>query len=327
MDELDVRIFRALISNKVLFSPLKYSLREVARMLQVDHLTVRNRFRRFQEEGFLSGWQVLPNPGLFGYSMTNILVEMPSKAPKEDVIRKLKLIHGVVQLVDLIGNSIVILLFYDSEQSLSRTVELISRIANAENVTQVRMSFSPGMTNHFSETDWAIIGNLENNALKTYVQVAREVGLTPRTVKNRLQRLEHERALIVVPAFDIARIDGMIGLFLFYTYTSHKMKSIVDQAVLSHFDGCYLWVKLSDLERAFLVLVAPTMASVKSYLEWTKQHPGVASAGVGIAFESFNLWSKTRELFQRRTFLDQSSRRSLTILGSTRKINPGPYAN
>ncbi|MDA4129508.1 MAG: hypothetical protein OK457_01945 [Thaumarchaeota archaeon] len=100
---------------------------------------------------------------------------------------------------------------------------------------------------------------------------------------------------------------------MFYTYTSHKMKSVVDQAVLSHFDGCYLWAKLSDLERAYLVLVAPTMASVKSYLAWTKQQPGVASVGVRIAVESFNLWSKTRDLFQRRAFLDQSSRQIPTV--------------
>src|SRR6266849_796155 len=100
----------------------------MARTLQVDHLTVRNRFKRFQDKGFLSSWQVLPNPSLFGYGMTNILVDMPSKAPKEDVIRKLKLIHGIVHLLDFIGNSIFIILFYDSEQSLSRTVELISRI-------------------------------------------------------------------------------------------------------------------------------------------------------------------------------------------------------
>jgi DNA-binding Lrp family transcriptional regulator len=313
LDELDVRIFRALISNKVLFSPLKYSLREVARTLQVDHLTVRNRFKRFQDEGFLSGWQVLPNPSLFGYGMTNILVDMPSNAPKEDAIRKLKLIHGIVHLLDFIGNSIFIILFYDSEQSLSRTIELISRITNAENITQVRVGFSLGNASNFSDTDWAIIHNLEDNALKTYVQVAKEVGLTSRTVKNRLQRLEHESALIVVPTFDIAHINGMIGLFLFYSYTSHKMKSVLDQAVLSHFDGCYLWAKLSDLERAHLVLVVPTMASVKSCLEWTKQQPGVASVGVRIAVESFNLWSKAWELFQRRAFLDQSSRQIPTV--------------
>ena len=99
----------------------------------------------------------------------------------------------------------------------------------------------------------------------------------------------------------------MIGMFLFYSYTSHEMKSTVDREVLSHFDGSYIWAALSDPDRAYLILVASKMASVKSYLEWIKQQPGVASAGVQIAVERFNLWSKTRELFQRRAFLDQKS--------------------
>ena len=310
MDDLDIKICRALITNSDLFpysNPLKYSLREVARKLQVDHLTVSNRFNRLQEKGFISGWKVVPNPSLFGYRMINILVDTPFKSSKQDMIRKLKLIHGVVNIVDHLGESLGITLLYDSDESRSSTIELISRITHAENVIQFHLNFPPGKTNRFTDTDWAIIRNLENDGLKSYVQVAKEIGLSPKTVKNRLVKLQLDHALMIVPAFDIANMEGMIGMFLFYSYTSHEMKSTVDQEVLSHFDGSYIWAALSDPERAYLILVAPKMASVKSYLEWIKQQPGVASAGVQIAVESFNLRSKTRELFQRRAFLDQKS--------------------
>ncbi len=310
MDELDVRICRALITNRDLSPysiPLKYSLREVARKLQVDHLTVTNRFKRFQDKGFLSGWKVLPNPSLFGYRMMYLLIDTPPKSPKEDMIRKLKLIHGVVLLVDYVGDSLGINLFYDSDQSLSRTIELISRITNAENVTQFRFTSPPSKTHQLTDTDWAIIRNLENDGLKSYVQVAKEIGFTPRTVKNRLQRLELERALMISPAFDIASIDGMIGSFLYYSYTDQGMKSIVDQAVLSHFEGNYLWAALSDPERSYLILVAPAMSCIKPYLEWMKQQPGVASAEILIVLEGINLWSKASELFGQRTFMNQKS--------------------
>jgi len=307
MDELDVRICRALVTNRDLFpysTPLKYSLREVARKLQVDHLTVIKRFKRFQDKGFLSGWKVLPNPSLFGYKMTYLLIDTPPKSPKEDMIRKLKLIHGVVLLVDYVGDSLGINLFYDSDQSLSRTIELISRITNAENVVQFRVTFPPSKTRQLTDTDRAIIRNLENDGLKSYVQVAKEIGFTPRTVKNRLQRLELERALMISPSFDIASIDGMIGAFLYYSYADQEMKSTVDQVVLSHFEGSYLWTLVSDPERAYLILVAPAMSSIKPYLEWTKQQPGVASAEILIVLEGINLWSKASELFRQRRVLD-----------------------
>lgn len=311
MDEFDVRIFRALLTN-TLSAPfstnLKPSLREVARKLQIDDVTVRNRFKRFQEKGFLSGWKVFPNPNLFGYRMMNILVDIPSKSPKEDMIRKLKLVHGIFVILDYHGDSLGIVLFYESDQSLSRTVKLISRITNAENITQFRAFFRSEQTNRLTDTDWAIMRNIETDALKSHVQIAKELGFTARTVKNRLQRLESQHALVIPPVLDIASIDRMIGLVLYYSYTRQEMKNEVDQAILSHFDGSYLWARLTDPERAYLILVAPTMASVKAYLEWTKQQQGVASARAEIVTESINLWEKVSELFQQQTALFQSTR-------------------
>ena len=68
-------------------------------------------------------------------------------------------------------------------------------------------------------------------------------------------------------------MEGMIGLILYYSYTNHEMKSAVDQSMLSHLDGSYIWAALSDSERAHLIMVAPKMAAIKSYVEWTKQVP------------------------------------------------------
>ena len=75
-----------------------------------------------------------------------------------------------------------------------------------------------------------------------------------------------------------------------------EMKNVVDQAILSHFDGSYLRARLTDPERAYLILVAPTMASVKAYLEWTKQQPGGSSRSysvlpeVALIFYSAERW-------------------------------------
>jgi DNA-binding Lrp family transcriptional regulator len=309
LDELDVRIFRALLTNTIsapFSTNLKPSLREVARKLQVDDVTVRNRFKRLQEKGFLSGWKVFPNPNLFGYRMMNILVDAPPNSPKEDMISKMKLIHGIFVILDYHGDSLGLVLFYESDQSLAKTIKLISRITNAENITQFRAHFRSEHTNRLTDTDWAIMRNMETDALKSHVQIAKELGFTARTVKNRLQRLESQHVLVIPPVLDIASIDRMIGLILYYSYTRQEMKDIVDQAILSHFDGSYLWARLTDPERAYLILVAPTMASVKAYLEWTKKHPGVASARAEIVVESINLWEKVSELFQQKTLLLQS---------------------
>lgn len=315
MDELDVRIFRALTTQHAtssFFTPLKTSLREIARKLQMDDVTARNRYKRLREDGVLSGWKVFPNPNLFGYRMVIILVDTPPKVPKDDMIRKLKLVHGVLAILDAHGDSLGVSLIYDSDQSLSRSKELVSRITNAENMTQVRIGLPAAQTNRLTDTDWAIIRSLEEDASKSYVQVAKELGLTARTVKNRLLKLEQSRALIMGPTLSVAAISGMIGFVLYYSYTRSELKDEVDQAILSRFDGSYLWATLTDSERAYLILVAPTMASVKSYLKWTKQQPGVASARAEIIIEDIHLWNNAIEIFQQQqNFLQKSTLRSI----------------
>jgi DNA-binding Lrp family transcriptional regulator len=311
LDELDVRIFRAILTGNLsapFSTHLKASLQEVARRLRADDTTVRNRFNRFQEQGFVSGWFLLPNPNLFGYDMTKVIVDT-SPGPKEDMLNELKLVRGVVVILDFQGDSLGLVVLHDSEEALSRTIELISRITHAENITRIHARFPAPDLSRLTDTDWAIVRNLEKDALKPYLQVAKELGVTPRTVKNRLQRLERQNALVIQPTLDLASIDRMVCLVLFYSYTSHEVKSEVDQAMLSHFDSSYLWGTLTDPERAYLVLVAANQASVKQHLKWTKQLRGVAGARAQIVVENINLWEKTTDLFGRPSLLLQSSTR------------------
>jgi DNA-binding Lrp family transcriptional regulator len=301
LDDLDVRIFRTLVADdsvSIISSHFRPSFREVARRLHIDEVTVRNRYRRFREKGFLSTLAVIPNPSLFGYGMTKLFIDIPSRSPKQDMIRKMKLVHGVVAIIDHYGDSFSVIVLFEGGESLSRTVELISRITNAENVSQLRLVFPTVHVDHLTETDWAIVRSMGKDALKSHVQIAKELGITARTVKNRLRRLEAGHALMIQAAVDLASIDGMIGLLLSYSYASNGVKARVDEAMLAHFDGNCLFAGLGDGERAYLALVAPTMASVKPFLEWAKQQPGVATARIEIIVESIRLSERAIELFQ-----------------------------
>ena len=86
------------------------------------------------------------------------------------------------------------------------------------------------------------------------------------------------------------------------------MKEVVDRTLLSNFDGSYLWARLTDPDGAYLILLAPTMASVKQYQEWARKQPGVAIARAEIIVESINLWENTSELFQQQTMLKPTQR-------------------
>src|SRR4029077_1523202 len=136
----------------------------------------------------------------------------------------------------------------DSEQSLVRIIQTLSRITNAEGGTRFRAIEPPPLGNHLTDSDWAIIENMGGDAWKSHVQVAKDLKFTARTVKNRLERLQAHNAVVIPPAIDMASLDRTIGVVLFYSYSHKEEKSEVDRAMLTRFESSYLWARMTDPE-------------------------------------------------------------------------------
>jgi DNA-binding Lrp family transcriptional regulator len=300
MDELDVKILRALISESRA-SPssaeVRLSLRAIAARIRADDMTVNYRYKRLQKSGALSDWHLILNPSFFSRSVLDVVVDVQPESEKADMIRKLKLIDGVFMILNFFGRALKILTMYSSNESRSRTIELISRITNAERITQSRMPLPLSRTKLLTDTDVKIIGALSKDARKSSALVAKELGLSTRTVRNRIDRLRQENTIFTFPSLNIYGIAGLIPVYLSYTYCNGT-KSSVDRAMLTHFESSYLWGGFYDPDRGFIMLDAPTMGNVPRILEWAKSQPGIASARIDIPTEQFSYPEKFTELLQ-----------------------------
>lgn len=300
MDELDVKILRALISESRA-SPssaeVRLSLRAIAARIGADDMTVNYRYKRLQKSGALSDWHLIINPSFFGRSVLDVVVDVQPESEKADMIRKLKLVDGVIMILNFFGRALKILTMYSSNESRSRTVELISRITNAESITQSRMPLPLSRTKLLTETDEKIIGALSKDARKSSALVAKELGVSTRTVRNRTDRLRQENTIFTLPSLNIYGIAGLIPVYLSYTYCNGA-KSSVDRAMLTHFESSYLWGGFYGPDRGFIMLDAPTMGDVPRILEWAKSQPGIASARIDIPTEQFSYPEKFTELLQ-----------------------------
>jgi DNA-binding Lrp family transcriptional regulator len=285
LDELDVKILRSLISESVIAPSniqVTSSLREIARKLNSDDMTIWKRFKKLQDAGCLSVWKLVVNPTMFGYTALDVRVEVQPESAKADMIRKLGLVHGVIRIVEFYGPGLQILLLYNSEESRSRTIELISRITNTEKMKQFRPALPMSLTKRLTETDMAIIRALTMDARKPYVTVAKELGFSSRTVKSRIDKLRSERTLFAVPELKMGDIPGLIPVVIYYSYTGGEVKDSVDRAMVSHFDASYLWGMFSVPDQAYIVLSLSSMAEVQRSLNWTMEQPGVAMAQLDI---------------------------------------------
>jgi DNA-binding Lrp family transcriptional regulator len=299
MDELDVKILRSLISERAV-SPsnpsVKLSLRAIAARLGADDMTVRYRYKRLQESGCMSVWSLLVNPAFFRYKVTDLMVDVQPESGKADMIRKLKLVHEITGMVNFYGTGLRIFMIYNGDESRSRTIELISRITNAERISPCWIPMPRSETRNLTETDVAIIRALSDDARKSSVLVAKELGLSAKTVRKRVDRLRKENTILPLPILNIASIAGIIPIYLSYVYSNSEVKTSMDREIISHFDASYIMGSFADPDIGNVVLGASTMADVPKFLEWAKSQPGISSARVDIATETFMFPEKLIEL-------------------------------
>ena len=308
MDELDVKIFRTLISESMpspSASQLRLSLRAIAARLGADDMTVSYRYKRLQKAGAFAYWQLIVNPTFFGYGILDLTVDVQPESAKADMIRKLKLVDGVVMILNFYGKALKMMVMYSGAESRSRAVELVSRITNAERVVQARMLFPHSRTERLTDTDVAIISSLSADARRPSTSIARELGLSTKTVRKRIDRLRRENTIFTFPSLNIYGIPGLIPIYLSYTYCADA-KGSVDRAVLSRFESNYLWVGFSDPDSGFVMLNASTMSDLPKFLEWAESQPGVASARIDLPIEQLSFPEKNIELLGGKTTMQRS---------------------
>ena len=298
MDDLDVKILRSLIYERAVSpsnSSVKSSLRAIAARLGADDMTVTYRYKKLHESGS-TVWTLLVNPTFFGYRVTEMMVDVQPESGKPDMIRKLKLVNEITGMVNFYGKGLRLYMIHNGDESRSRTVELISRITNAEKISACRMPLPMSETSHLAETDIAIVRALSLNARKSAVLIAKELGLTAKAVRRRVDKLRKENTIFPLPVLNIASIPGLIPIYLSYLYSSPETKTSVDREMVSHFEASYLTGSFADPEIGSLVLGASTMADVPKFLEWARSQSGIASARVDIATETFMFPEKLIEL-------------------------------
>lgn len=279
-------------------------------------MTVRYRYKKLQESGVMSIWSLLVNPSFFGYSVAEVMVEVQPESAKIDMIRKIKLIHEITGIVNFFGRAISLYVIYNGDQSRSRTIELISRITNAERINQSRMPMPHSLTENLSAIDVAIIRSLSKDARKPTNMIARELDISTKTVRKRVDRLRRENTILPLPILNIASIHGIIPIYLSYAYSENEVKTSVDREMVSHFDANYIMGNFADPEVANIVLAAYTTADVPKFLEWAKSLGGIASARVDIATETFMFPEKLFEMLELR----QGKVLKENVIASTRKI-------
>ena len=190
LDRLDVRVLRELLQGNVsmpLNPAFRKSFRSIARTLKVEEDTVRSRVGRLEQIGFIKEWCTHPNPNILGIKENMIWLDIPSSTSKDDLVEKLKLLPDVLIIAKYYGTLIGIVLIYETDLSLMKSISLIRRLSNAFNLIRGNVLW-PEANIQLSKSDWQILSALFHDPRKTYLGVSTGLGISARTVQAKCRK-------------------------------------------------------------------------------------------------------------------------------------------
>ena len=260
----------------------------------VDEGTVRRRVSRWEKSGFLRGWVIFLNPELIGLALAQLWFDTFSNSGKEDVIKKLRLIDGVVVITNHIGNSMYVAMLYDNEGTFRRRLELIQRLANPEDLyySTVRL---PACTVQLSDTDLRILRLIQRKPRLPYAEISTRLGISTRTAKRRLSSLVKGRAVFVLPSMDPKQLDGATVADLLVRYSDPKLKGAVDEEISRRFEERLVRAEVGGYDMSFFNFFVTNVAQAQGILNIVEDKPGVASARIDLVQDRVELYEVLRK--------------------------------
>src|SRR2546430_9864335 len=287
----------------------KKSYVEIASKLGVDEENVRNRIKHLRESGFLLGYRVVPNPALLGRAFASLRIEFKDRDSKQAAIPRLAQTGGVINIGSTYDKSVLVTLFADENQDFQKL------IANTGIDGQVTLVPGIGLrTTSFRMTrlDWEIVRHLLRDAERKLDEIAKQLRVSTRTVKRRVNMMMKETAIFTMPMVDLRKTEGIS--YQLRVQSEQGKKSEVEKSVVAKIGNVVFRAPDSQNGSVF-GFTGANVAEGNDILEWAKQQPGVKSASVTIAERVVQVFDWIEDEVKRRV-------RATRIhgLGSERKM-------
>jgi DNA-binding Lrp family transcriptional regulator len=212
LDTKDIAIW-CLLGNKYYEPPYASNRRpepkDVARRLGIDTRTVTRRIRAMERNGFIRYYQLIPNYNLLGLKATAMICYFENVSAKYRCIQKVgELLEGVLEIHNPVGPSFMLWVAYDDHSQKARRLAVLRELTGSQPRELYDREF-PNVSIAISNLDWRIMWSLRNDAAKPISTIARELGVTRKTVRRRLERMVVNKAFMLRAVFDPSRVTGI----------------------------------------------------------------------------------------------------------------------
>ncbi|HTT44921.1 MAG TPA: Lrp/AsnC family transcriptional regulator [Thermoplasmata archaeon] len=204
-----------------------------------------------EDEGFIKYYQVAPDLTLLGMGVESACrFEAVNLATKVAALRAAETLPGMVEALDFLGPSFVVEI---AGPSLERAIEVHRSLAHRfelDRFEQGRRELSQ-CDARLSVLDWRIVERMRFDAHAPLREVAGELGITPRMVRYRLNKMHSSRAVSIRPIIDSRTLRGLILYRLALTFDPARQQEILED-LRRHLGGS-IWATRLSLAGPLLV--------------------------------------------------------------------------
>ena len=292
MDRLDIRILGQLYrgASSHGFQPeVRGVFGRISKVLDIDEDTIRKRVDRLKSAGVIGKWGLFLNPNVLGLKIGAVWMNVGPRLDIGETVRKIRLVHGVISISRLVGDVLSVGLFCENEEVLKRRVELIRELARPTGLETYLVNH-PRTNVSLTHADWQIINALRPDPTISYVEVARRLGLSSKTVKRRLERLTQGNAIFFFPLINFTRLEGAFCVDLFVIYRDGRYKPEADRSIHTKFEEYVLRAGWGSQNHGHFEFVIPNISVAQEIVDWTRSLSGVKEVKLNFIFDSLNFY-------------------------------------
>lgn len=292
LDNIDVNIMKELLADFMMpprNAHIRRSFRSLAKSIKIDQHAIRNRVRKLQEQGVIRHWYIAVNPSLFGLKTAYLQFFLPASSDKDEIMKRISSsFPNVGFLCNHLEPRLIVILYYKDPNDLDDDVDKLMKITKATYVNKMPKLFTESGAK-LTESDWKIISSLIQDPWKPYSAISKELKISSKTVKRRVETLAKDAAVYLLVDVNMRAIEGIIPADLIIFYGGNIDSVLKEKTRLQI--GEYLRDQLVFFDPNFASnmdhfgLILSSISKSQEIQKWVSGREGVKQSDVSILLD------------------------------------------
>lgn len=183
-----------------------------ARSAGVSPNTVWRKLKEWHEDGFISGYQYIPNPISLGVGMEVVRVHLDSEINCQSFLHRLNEADGVFSADVSWGPRTAVTMIADGAEGRAQRIDFMSSIRGVTEIADPRTIWLPSPTRRLRPGEVHLISALRKKPFSSWAELSRACGIPSRTIARRYHAARSSNAMLTVRFEDFAHFPTSVGL-------------------------------------------------------------------------------------------------------------------